>query len=118
MLGELLLMCATAVGGQPPGCSNMPIRNSVLIQGVYQPRPHPKIIYHYVDNVERECIVQFAIRGEQPREGTTVRACSIVPRDDQLAEQPYCIIYLPKNPNPELVEHEKRHCEGWDHPPM
>lgn len=46
-----------------------------------------------------------------------IHGCAFLPRDDELApgERPWCIVAVPKG-DAETLEHELRHCQGWDHP--
>lgn len=46
-----------------------------------------------------------------------MHGCALVPRDDELkpGERPWCVIGVPRG-DENLLEHEIRHCEGWDHP--
>ena len=48
---------------------------------------------------------------------TVVHGCARVPKDKSLApgERPWCIIAVPDG-DEKTLEHELRHCEGWDHP--
>ncbi len=39
------------------------------------------------------------------------RSCAVQGRGDGL-----CHVYLPKNPEPWMEPHERRHCDGWRHP--
>jgi hypothetical protein len=43
--------------------------------------------------------------------------CARVARDADLApgQKPWCVIAVPEG-DAETLEHELRHCEGWDHP--
>ena len=44
-------------------------------------------------------------------------ACAVVPRDHELrpGQRPWCIVAVPEG-DPDLLEHELRHCEGWATP--
>ncbi len=46
-----------------------------------------------------------------------LQGCALLPRDDKLypGERPWCIVGVPKG-DAKTLEHELRHCEGWDHP--
>lgn len=46
-----------------------------------------------------------------------IHACARLPRDRHLkpGQKPWCVVAVP-NGEPETLEHEIRHCEGWDHP--
>ena len=44
--------------------------------------------------------------------GLRLHGCAI-----RLADARVCIIYTAANPAPWLMEHERKHCAGWDHGP-
>jgi len=48
---------------------------------------------------------------------TVYHACARVPRDASLkpGQRPWCIVAVPEGDD-DALEHELRHCEGWDHP--
>ena len=46
-----------------------------------------------------------------------MHGCALVARDEDLKpdQQPWCVVGVPEG-DEETLEHELRHCEGWDHP--
>ena len=63
----------------------------------------PWIYVHVIDP-------DLACRGFGSQAGATVRinGCAVW-------KPVNCVIVLPENPPKWLIEHEERHCEGWNH---
>jgi hypothetical protein len=48
-----------------------------------------------------------------PHPGQYVYGCAV-----RLASENVCLIYSRADPADWIMEHERRHCEGWDHGPV
>lgn len=109
-------------------CTEMPLKNGPranLLPGIERPRDRNDmdITIHQVPVTAWPKCLEF-IADKQPMLAVAsvvtlsiVHACARVPRDKSLAkgERPWCIIAIPEGDETTL-EHEIRHCEGWDHP--
>ncbi len=109
-------------------CTAMPVREgprAALLPGIEKPRKRKdiKITVHERPITAWGKCLEMAARID-PLMATLsvltfspIHGCARVPRDRELdpGEQPWCEIAVPKN-DPYTLEHELRHCEGWDHP--
>lgn len=83
------------------GCSALPVDESW--EGTPTHKPLPAVFIEVdSDGIARYC-------GDRP--GTYVHGCA---RRDY--ESRACFVFTRAKPQPWLVEHEKKHCAGWDHP--
>lgn len=119
-------LMATGLALALGACAGMPLKEGPrarLLPGIERPRDRHAmniLIYFYPMTAWPACIAAMAERGAASGLLAIVnvyRACAFLPRDDQLepGEPPRCKIHVPENA-PDLLEHELRHCEGWDHP--
>ena len=109
------------------GCSTMPAiegPTAKLFSGVERPRDRNDmdITIHEVSGTAwGKCLeivgknhpwmAIFSVITLSPLHG-----CALLPRDDELepGETPWCIVGVPKG-DAKVLEHELRHCEGWNH---
>ena len=110
------------------GCSAMPVKEgptAALINGIEQPRDRNNmdITIHEVPVTAWAKCVEIVASADPLMAVMSVitlaplHGCARLPRDSELKEgqRPWCIIGVPRG-NAEILEHELRHCEGWDHP--
>lgn len=110
------------------GCSEMPLRDgprAQLFDGIAAPRDRGSIditIHRVPVTAWPKCVEIMAERAPWMAAASVVtlsvvHACARVPRDKSLApgQRPWCVIAVPAWDDVAL-EHELRHCEGWDHP--
>ncbi len=109
-------------------CSAMPVKEgptAKLFSGVERPRDRNDMditIHEVAVTAWGRCLeivgrthpmmAFFSVVTLSPMHG-----CALLPRDDELepGERPWCIVGVPKG-DADTLEHELRHCEGWNHP--
>ena len=124
--------CISAVGALLllglAGCTQMPHREgprAQLIDGIAEPRSREEIditVYEVPITAWGKCL-ELVGRVEPVKAALSVlmlapyHACAIIPRDADLkpGQRPWCLVAVPEG-DPETLEHELRHCEGWAHP--
>lgn len=80
-----------------------------LVQDDWQARPiHPALPSHLIEVVEADLP---RICGDHP--GMMLHGCAIRVFDARV-----CLIYTGPQPAAWLIEHERKHCAGWDHGPQ
>lgn len=109
-------------------CTEMPHTHGErarLFDGISKPRHRDDInitVHRYSITAWGKCLEMLADR--RPLLAalsvltiSPIHACARLPRDKQLkpGQKPWCIVAVPDG-EPETLEHEIRHCEGWNHP--
>jgi hypothetical protein len=110
------------------GCAAMPLKEgptAALLPGIEQPRDRNDIditIHEVPVTPWGKCLgivgkVNPMLAAMSVLTLSPLHGCARVARDRDLdpGQKPWCIIAVPKG-NEEILEHELRHCEGWDHP--
>ena len=117
-----------------PACSPMPLKegpNARLLPGIAEPRDRNDmdLTVHRPWIVGHAHCIHEALATDQPGEaalmalatatGNVLIGCANVPSDHDLREaeahRPWCTAIAPAWSD-YWLEHELRHCEGWDHP--
>ena len=100
--GGLRALVVIAGASILPGCATM-------VENDWHDRPtHASLPAHHVEvpaaELTRHC-------GEHP--GKRLHGCAI-----RVVDARVCIIYTRPQPAAWLLEHERKHCAGWDHGPQ
>lgn len=86
-----------------PGCA------AQLVQDDWHDQPsHPALPAKHIEVADKDL---RRVCGNHP--GMKLHGCAIRVVDARL-----CLIYTAPNPAPWLMEHERKHCAGWDHGPI
>ena len=109
-------------------CSQMPVKEGPrarLFSGIEKPRDRNNMditIHKLPVTAWPKCLEMIASKNPVLAVASAVtlsivHACARVPRDKSLkaGQRPWCIVAVPEGDDTAL-EHELRHCEGWDHP--
>lgn len=109
-------------------CTQMPIKEGPrarLFEGIEKPRDRNNMdvtIHKLPVTAWPKCLEMIARKNPVLAVASAVtlsvvHACARVPRDKSLkaGQRPWCIVAVPEGDETAL-EHELRHCEGWDHP--
>ena len=110
------------------GCTSMPLKEGPrarLFKGVQKPRSrhsmditvHEIPITAWAKCIELLAPVNPALAVFSIVTLSPIHGCARLPPDSKLArgQRAWCIIAVPEG-DTETLEHELRHCEGWDHP--
>lgn len=110
------------------GCAQMPLKEgprAKLIRGVETPRDRNNMditVYKVPITAWPKCLEIVAAKNPVIAVASAltlsvIHACAHVPRDRALkaGQRPWCIVAVPAGDD-DTLEHELRHCEGWDHP--
>lgn len=85
------------------GCAGAPVQADWLAQPTHPALP-PYHIEVAAADLQRTC-------GRYP--GMRMHGCAV-----RLVAENVCIIYTGPQPAAWLMEHERKHCAGWDHGPV
>lgn len=109
-------------------CSSMPLREGErarLMSGINEPRARADIditVYKVPVTAWGKCLEILAETRPLMALASAVtlniyHACARVPKDKSLkhGQRAWCIVAVPEG-DEDALEHELRHCEGWDHP--
>ena len=110
------------------GCTSMPLKEGPrarLFKGVQKPRSrhnmnitvHEMPVTAWAKCIEILAPVNPVLTVMSIVTLSPILGCAHLPPDSRLAEgeRPWCIVGVAEG-DAETLEHELRHCEGWDHP--